>query len=92
MKDFEYKDVDYCKYGFRYRKRTRLWNNIKEWTPRPLCYRDCGNIVDGKHIETAQRLPSGKRNLWKENYVKHKQEDLYKIPEDLIKEILKDLV
>ena len=91
MKDFDYKDVDYCKYGFRYRKRTRLWGNVN-WKPRPLCCRDCGNIVDGKHVETAQRLPSGKRSLWKENYVKHNQEDLYKIPEDLIKEILKDLV
>ena len=92
MKDFDYKDVDYCKYGFLYRKRTRLWNNIKEWKQRPLCCEDCGNIVDGKHVETAQRLPSGKRSEWKENYVKHKQEDLYKIPEDLIKEIFKDLV
>ena len=91
MKDFDYKDVDYCKYGFKYRKRTRLWGNVN-WKPRPLCCKDCGNIVDGKHIETAQRLPSGKRSEWKENYVKHKQEDLYKIPEDLIKEILKDLV
>ena len=92
MKDFDYKDVDYCKYGFLYRKRTRLWNNIKKWEPRPLCCKDCGNIVDGKHVETAQRLPSGKKSDWKENYVKHKQEDLYRIPEDLIKEILKDLV
>ena len=106
MKDFDYKDVDYCKYGFKYRKRTRLWGNVywKQpegslqqgskpcWKPRPLCCKDCGNIVDGKHVETAQRLPSGKRSEWKENYVKHKQEDLYKIPEDLIKEILKDLV
>ena len=25
MKDFDYKDVDYCKYGTKYRKRTRLW-------------------------------------------------------------------
>ena len=91
MKDFDYKDVDYCKYGFRYRKRTRLWGNIN-WKPRLLCCRDCGNIVDGKHVETAQRLPSGKRSEWKENYVKHKQEDLYKIPEDLIKDILKDLI
>ena len=59
---------------------------------RPLCKKDCGNIVDGKHVETAQRLPSGKKSEWKENYVKHKQEDLYKIPEDLIKEILQDLI
>ena len=91
MKDFDYKDVDYCKYGFRYRKRARLWSNVN-WKPRPLCKKDCGNIVDGKHVETAQRLPSGKKSEWKENYVKHKQEDLYKIPEDLIKEILQDLI
>ena len=92
MKDFDYKDVDYCKYGCRYRKRTRLWLNLKNWTPRPLCKKDCGNVVDGRHIEVAQRLPQKKKADWGDNYVIHKQEDLYKIPEDLIKEILKDLV
>ena len=91
MKDFEYKDVDYCKYGTKYRKRTRLWCNLENWTPRPLCKKDCGSVVDGKHIEVAQRLPFGKKSLWKENYVIHKQDDLYKIPEDLIKEIFQNL-
>ena len=28
------------------------------WTPRPLCKKDCGKVVDNKHIETAQRLPN----------------------------------
>ena len=92
MKDFDYKDVDYCKYGCRYRKRTRLWLNFNHWTPRPLCKKDCGNVVDGRHIEVAQRLPQKKKADWGDNYVIHKQEDLYKIPEDLIKEILKDLI
>ena len=92
MKDFDYKDVDYCKYGTKYRKRTRLWLNFNNWTPRPLCKKDCGNVVDGRHIEVAQRLPQKKKADWGDNYVIHKQEDLYKIPEDLIKEILKDLV
>ena len=88
MRDFDYYDVDYCKYGFRYRKRTRLWCNLKGWEPKPLCKKDCGNIVSGKHIETAQRLPSGKRSLWSDNYIIHKQEDLYRIPTRLISDIL----
>ena len=92
MQGFNYIDIDYCKYGCRYRKRTRLWLNFKDWTPRPLCKKDCGNVVDGRHIEVAQRLPQKKKADWGDNYVIHKQEDLYKIPEDLIKEILKDLV
>ena len=28
MKDLPYDDLDYCKYGMPYRKRTRIWNNI----------------------------------------------------------------
>ena len=90
MNEFDFKDVDYCKYGFNYRKHTRLWNNITNWTPRDLCNRDCGKIRNNKHIETAQRLPS--KAEWGDNYVIHKQEDLYKIPAELICEILTSLV
>ena len=91
MNGLRFNDIDYCKYEFNYRKRTRLWNNIDKWKPRPLCNKDCGKVVKNKHIETAQRAPSGKRENWCENYVKHKQEDLYKIPADLICEILVSL-
>ena len=37
MNDLPYVDIDYCKYGMPYRKRTRLWNNINQWKPQPLC-------------------------------------------------------
>ena len=40
MIGFSYVDVDYCKYGMPYRKRTRLWNNVLEFKPRPLCKKD----------------------------------------------------
>ena len=40
-----YNDLDYCKYGMPYRKRTRLWNNAEALTPRPLCKKDCGHMV-----------------------------------------------
>ena len=71
-----------------YRKRTRLWTNITPWKPRSLCKRDCGKIRNAKHLETAQRLPSGKKSDWGEGYIKHKQDDLCKIPTDLISDIL----
>ena len=87
MSEFRYVDVDYCKYGFNYRKRTRLWNNLLHFVPRDLCKKDCGKMIGNKHIETAQRLPNGNKSEWGEDYVKHKQDELYKIPSDLVYDI-----
>ena len=36
-----FKDVDYCRYGLPYRKRTRIWNNVFSWELKPLCKKDC---------------------------------------------------
>ena len=85
MQDRYYVDVDYCKYGMPYRKRTRLWNNIYNWIPRPLCQTDCGNIVGNKHIRTAQRVPSG------EGDSRYTQDELYVIPHTLIYEIFDNI-
>ena len=87
MDEFSYVDVDYCMYGFNYRKRTRLWNNLPNFTPKK-CDRNCGKMIGNRHIETAQRLPSGTKNDWGENFTKHTQTDLYKIPQPLIYDIL----
>ena len=57
MYGMSFQDVDYCKYGMFYRKRTRLWNNVFMWQPRPLCKGDCGSIREGstrKHVAVAQ--------------------------------------
>ena len=80
-----YDDVDYCRYGLPYRKRTRLWNNIGGWVPRPLCQKDCGHMDGNRHMETAQRGPSkGQPTAGKQ---RHKQSELYMVPPDLIREI-----
>ena len=86
MYGIPYKDIDYCKYGMPYRKRTRLWNNIFQWNPKPLCKKDCGNIVDGRHIAHAQRGPSiGLLNN------RFHQNELYVIPEQLIHDIFNSI-
>ena len=48
MHGLPYVDVDYCKYGYGCRKRTRLWTNIKGFEGLQ-CKKDCGLIVDNKH-------------------------------------------
>ena len=88
MDGLDFIDVDYCKYGMPYRKRTRIWNNLNGlWTPRPLCKKDCGFMDGNRHRETAQRAPSNKKDSWPEHYTLFKQRDLYKIPSTLIYEI-----
>ena len=85
MLNLEYNDVDYCKYGMPYRKRTRIWNNIPIWEPKPLCKRDCENMEGTRHKEVAQRGPSAGHTRTKNT---HKQSELYRIPTQLIEEIL----
>ena len=85
MEGLPYFDIDYCKYGLPYRKRTRIWSNIETWNPRLLCKNDCGQMEGNKHKETAQRLPNDLRN--NPTAKRDTQEELYRIPEEVIKEI-----
>ena len=51
-------DLDYCSYGFGYRKRTRLWTNTDfQWAP--LCRQDCAGCEDGRHRQWAQKAGKG---------------------------------
>ena len=87
-----FKDVDYCRYGMPYRKRTRIWNNIFNWNPRPLCKRDCNSMNETrtKHKAVAQKLPPGKKSDWGDQ-MHFKTVDLYKVPDELIREILESI-
>ena len=79
-----YNDLDYCKYDMPYRKRTRLWNNIEAWTPRPLCKKDCGHMVGNIHEQCAQRSPPLHLASVRRRY---RAQDLYMVPEPLIEEL-----
>jgi len=82
-------DVDYCRYGMPYRKRTRIWNNVFQWVAEPLCAKDCWSMNDDRtrHRETAQRGPCkghpGNR---------HKQCELYVVPDALIRQLLNAII
>ena len=92
MYGLPWKDIDYCKYGMPYRKRTRIWNNVFRWEPRPLCNRDCNSMdsTGKRHIETAQRGPNLRAGSWDTNI--HMQSELYRIPEELVKELFTAIV
>ena len=79
-----YNDLGYCKYGMPHRKRTRLWNNIEAWTPRPLCKKDCGRMVGNIHEQCAQRSPPLHLASVRRRY---RAQDLCKVPEPLIEEL-----
>ena len=86
MVGIPFDNIDYCKYGMPYRKRATLWNNVDNWVPKPLCAKDCGQMIGNRHKETAQKLPPGKKADWGER--RHfKTDELYKVPVELIKEI-----
>ena len=85
MKWIPYNDIDYCKYGMPYRKRTRLWNNIDGWHPKPLCKKDCDSMNETRtrHIQEAQQGGStAERRQIQRTF---STEDLYRVPPELIK-------
>ena len=88
MLGIPYNDIDYCKYGMPYRKRTRLWNNIDLWKPKPLCCKDCEamNETKTRHMqETQQGGNTAERRRTQQTF---RTTDLYKVPIELINEIL----
>ena len=49
MQDLPFADVDYCAYGYPYKKRTRLWNNFK-FKGKKCKKSECPYKVNGRHI------------------------------------------
>ena len=67
MKDYirqPYYDVDYCCYcdDPSPRKRTRIWTNLKGFSPKKCNRKTCKHINNGKHIQVYQRGGGSCRN------------------------------
>ena len=83
-----YKDVCYCMYSdWGYRKATRIWHRGMEgWIPRAMCDKNarCKHWKNGRHPAQAQK--GGMRWGSGRAYNEWTQEQLYRIPEELIQE------
>ncbi len=83
--------VDYCQYGGPgYRKRTRIAHSDNlQWTPRPLCDpKTCSQVVDGRHILSAQQGP-GKKGGVRDRQDTCSLDMLHGLPRELTEEILR---
>ena len=75
-----YVDVDYCCYGFSYRKRTRIWTNV-EYQGKLCNPTVCSQMKDGKHITS---VGNGYKKYTNKSISK---EEKYGIPNKLIQEL-----
>jgi len=74
-----YFDIDYCLFGFPYKKSTRLWTNIN--FNNYICNGKCKNMENGKHKKDATRdFGGGSNRLFR-----------YRIPQDLIQKIFSNI-
>lgn len=81
MKNIPYYDVTYCKYGFDYRKPTRIWTNLKSFHPK-FCNFDCNKMQDGKHLQTL-----GTSRTKMQRVDAHRQN--YRVPSRLLSQLFK---
>lgn len=97
MKGLPFYTVDYCKYSdWGYRKRTRIWTNIKGFKPL-VCKKDCENMVtiknktlhkDNLGNTERRKLTQKHRNECSRNNTQYQR---YRIPEKLIESLFENI-
>ena len=85
LDEINYTDVDYCQYGFPYRKRTRLWNNIN-FKGKMCDKKICKFVHNGRHQYSIGNS-SYKTNVKEIGNKKSRLEQRYSVPSKLLEEI-----
>lgn len=85
LDEIPFTDVDYCRYDYPYRKRTRLWNNID--FQGKMCERgSCPFMTNGRH-EYSIGNSSYKTNVREIGMKRSRLEQRYSVPEKLLTDI-----
>ena len=83
LQGWPYVRVDYCMYSCcPYRKRTRLWTNVQNYTPR-MC--DRSHCISGRHPATAQR--GYRKDDRRSGDQTFSRDQLHRLPKELCEEI-----
>ena len=77
-----YVDTSYCRYGYVYRKNTRIWTSMAISLHQPCSHRSpCSAMIGRRHPKTAQQSRRGCDKNDIDNTCS--QKELYSIPEAL---------
>jgi hypothetical protein len=82
VKGLPFFDTSYCRYGYGYRKTTRIWSNLALSLREPCTLRNpCSVMVGKRHPRTAQQGRRGSDAGDANN--RCSQRELYRIPDGL---------
>ena len=93
MQGLQWTDVCYCKYGFDYRKQTRLWHSHafgEAFKPKPICCKSSpcpAFAAEGVHPKSAQRGADHVKGGGRKQNDDCSQAQLYSMPPSLCDEI-----
>ena len=90
MFDIPFFDVNYCAYGYKYKKPTRIWTNLTDFKPKVCLKRQCPSIIQYNSDNPSKKWRNKHMlNIGHTDSLSLFQK--YSIPPLLIKDLLKNI-